>query len=108
MTGSTIYAAQKTREAVNCLALLEAPLRERLSRAIFALHILTADKIPDDALQEKLEAVVAKVHEGMKPDDKELRHLTDDDVRTAARQIVGLFESCVKLYTKNPDLYASS
>jgi hypothetical protein len=108
MTGSTIYAAQKTREAVNCLALLEKPLRERLCDAIIALHILTADKIPDDALQEKLEALIAKVDEGMKPDDKELRHLTDGDVSTAARQIVELFESCVKLYTKNPNLYASS
>jgi hypothetical protein len=108
MTGSTIYAAQKAREAVNCLALLQVPLRERLSSAILALHILTADKIPDDALQEKLEAIIAKADEGLTPDDRELRHLTDDDVRTAARQIVELFESCVALYTKNPNLHAAS
>lgn len=108
MTGSTRYAAQKTREAVNCLALLKAPLRERLFHAISALHILMADRIPDDALQEKLESVIAKVDERIQPDDKELRHLTDDDVGAAARQIVELFESCITLYTKNPDLYASS
>lgn len=108
MSGSTIYAAQKTREAVNCLALLQVPLRERLFKATCAVGILTASKIPDDKLQTELESIIAKVEEGMTPDDRELRHLNDDDVSAVARRIVELFERCVALYTKNPNLYTSS
>ncbi len=108
MTGRTMYALQKTREAANCLALLETPLRERLLTAIGALHILTADKIPDDALQEKLEAIIAKVADGKKPDDNKLSHITDHDIHVVAREIVELFESCVKLNTDRPNLTALS
>ncbi len=103
MTGSTIYAAQKTREAVNCLALLELPLRERLSRAAFALHILTAEEIPDANLQKELEAILSKVYDNATPDDHGLSHITDNDVSATARKIVELFEVCVELHTRNPN-----
>jgi hypothetical protein len=108
MTGSTIYAAQKTRDAVNCLALLEIPLRERLSHAAFALHILTAEEIPDANLQKELAEILGKVYDNAAPDDRGLSHITDDDVSATARKIVELFENCVTLYTKNPNLTASS
>jgi hypothetical protein len=108
MAGSTIYATQKTREAVNCLALQDGPLRERLSRAAFALHILQADKIPDDNLHEKLEAILAKIYDGATPDNYQLSHLTDDEVSAVARSMVELFECCVALYTKSSTVTASS
>jgi hypothetical protein len=104
MTGSTIYAAQKTREAVNCLALLELPLRERLSHAALAMHILTANKIPDDGLQEKLEAIIAKVDEGATPNDHSLAHLIDSEIADTARQVIELFESCVERHAQKPSL----
>jgi hypothetical protein len=102
MSGSTIYALQKTREAVNCLALLDAPLRERLQRAAFTLNVLTVHAIPDAALQEKLLAIVAKVSDAVTADPPHLARLVDDDICGLARELVELFEGCVTEYTKRP------
>ena len=100
MTGSTLYAMQKTREAVNFLATQEFSLRKRLFDAVTALHPLKADKIPHASLHGKLEQAIAKAYENATRGDHELSHLTNDDVSTTAREIVELFESCVALHAK--------
>jgi hypothetical protein len=102
MTGSTIYAAQKTREAVNCLSLSDKGLRERLYNAASAMHALRADEIPDTALQEIAISIMSAVLDGETPDNIKLDHMSDDDVAKNARHIVELFEKCLVLYTKKP------
>lgn len=108
MTGSSIYALQKAREAINCLAILDKPLRERVSYAAIELLPLRADKIPDDGLHKKMEAIVNKIYNNRTADDHNLLHISDHDVSQIARQIIELFEGCLELYTKRPNFRTSN
>jgi hypothetical protein len=98
MPAQPIYAAQKTREAVTALAVSPKPLRERVSYACFVLHILTADEIPDKALQDRLMAIMAD-RDKMKPGDHTLSHLNDQEISHIASEIVSIYEGCIRLYT---------
>jgi hypothetical protein len=104
MTGSTIYAVQKTREAVNHLSLSNKSLRERLYEAVFHMLPLKTDEIPDETLQESAVSIISAVEDSGTPDNIHLDHMSDDDVLNNARRIVELFEKCVALYTKSPSL----
>jgi F420-0:gamma-glutamyl ligase len=72
------------------------PLRERVCRACFLLHILTAHVIPDTALQNRLIAIMAD-YEKNQPDDVALSHLNDQEILHIASEIVSIYEGCIKL-----------
>jgi hypothetical protein len=103
MAGTPMYATQKLRDAVTRLALSEDGLRRRVLGTWSDMHILVAEKIPDERLQCKLEAILSEIQGSSEPIDNELKHLTDDNVSSIAGRIVDLYESCARLWeSSNP------
>lgn len=96
MATTPLYAYQKARDAVMHLATSRDPLPQRTRHACFLLHILTADVIPDDTLQNRLLAVMADYESG-KPNDGVSSHLDIQGVSRISAEILDIFEGCVRL-----------